>query len=300
MDATFTRSEYENIPNSFQYKEPKEVMKFLSISRGGSSKSKIDLIENNSNNKTFIKTPKKKSCLVETAKDYSSATTAHGLAYIVEEGSSITERLFWTIVVILMLAFCVFTINTIWVDWQENPVVTSLETVALSIEEVDFPAVTICPQGSVNLIMSRILMKQFKSWYKGAKRLEKLSSTEYQDEIFKFFDDTYPGTKDNPTKLAALMTSDNPRTALENNAGSTDEECDPTDNDKNKNEETCPSGFEFVEYTGCVHVAEIMMPYNEAATYCNEKLGSQLLYFDSYDAIESFNKYDLPGMFNNI
>ena len=136
-------------------------------------------------------------------------------------------------------------------------------------------------------------MKQFKSWYKGPKKLEYLTSTEYQDEIFKFFDDTYPGTKDNPTKLAALMTSDDPRTALENNAGSTDEECDPTDSDNNKNKETCPSGFEFVDWIGCVHVADLMMSYEEASAYCNQKSSSELLYFDSWEAIESFNNYEI-------
>ena len=32
--------------------------------------------------------------------------------------------------------------------WQDNPVLTSLHTTGLPISEIDFPAITICGQGS--------------------------------------------------------------------------------------------------------------------------------------------------------
>ena len=253
-----------------------------------------------------IRTPKKKSIFIETAKDFSSSTTAHGLAYIAEEGVLLVERLFWTIVVLLAIAFCIWQVITIWLDWQKNPVVTSLETVALPIEEIEFPAVTICPQGSVNSIMSRVLMRQFKTWYNGKnklKRFDQLSNAERQEEIFKFFDDVYPGTNDDPTKLAALMTSDDPKTAVENNAALQDDKCNSEDGSKSSdqvnkpsNNDICPSDFDFLEYNGCVHMADTMMTYNEAQEYCNQKSSSQLLNFESYKAVEWFNNYESQGI----
>ena len=253
-----------------------------------------------------IRTPKKKSIFIETAKDFFSSTTAHGLAYIVEEGVLLVERVFWAIVVLLAIAFCIWQVITIWLDWQQNPVVTSLETVALPIEEIEFPAVTICPQGSVNSIMSRVLMRQFKAWlqekYNGKRNFDDLSTDEKQEEIFKFFNDTYPGTKDDPTKLAALMTSDDPKTAVENNAVLNDDNCDSKDNTQNtaklnklSSNDICPSGFEFLEYNECIHMADIMMTYKEAREYCKSKSSSQLLYFDSYKAVELFDNYKPKG-----
>ena len=148
-------------------------------------------------------------------------------------------------------------------------------------------------------------MRQFRTWYNGKnklKRLDQLSNAERQQEIFKFFDDVYPGTKDDPTKLAALMTSDDPKTAVENNAALQDDKCDSEDDSKSSDQvnnpssnDICPSDFDFLEYNGCVHMAYIMMTYNEAQEYCNQKSSSQLLHFESYKAVEWFNNYESKG-----
>ena len=35
-------------------------------------------------------------------------------------------------------------------DWQDNPVLTTVSTTAMPISEIEFPAITICGQGSVS------------------------------------------------------------------------------------------------------------------------------------------------------
>ena len=38
--------------------------------------------------------------------------------------------------------------------WQDNPVLTSLHTTGLPISEIDFPAITICGQGSIYEVLN--------------------------------------------------------------------------------------------------------------------------------------------------
>jgi hypothetical protein len=253
-----------------------------------------------------IKTPKKKSFLLETAKDYASSTTAHGLPHIVEEGYSITERVFWTIVVLLAFVFILYQTSNLYTDWQDNPVVTSLDTVALPIEKISFPAVTICPQGSVNSIMSKVLFKQFTEYMKKKQPNRTDITVELMmKEASTFLHDVYPGAKDSPIKLVSLMTSDDPKKTVESKAvlkQDDDSGCDSSEKitdalNKQLSNDSCPSDFEVVVDNGCIHTGGRKMTYNEATDYCNQKSGSELLYFDSYQGIESFQEYQAPGRF---
>ena len=36
-----------------------------------------------------------------------------------------------------------------YIDWQTHPTLNSLETTGLPISDIDFPAITICGQGSI-------------------------------------------------------------------------------------------------------------------------------------------------------
>ena len=99
-----------------------------------------------------------------TSKEFASSTTAHGFAYIVENDRPVVDRLFWGIVVILAISFTIFQMTTLYNQWQDDPVITTLETAALPIENIDFPAITICPQGSINQILSSVLFKQLKEY----------------------------------------------------------------------------------------------------------------------------------------
>ncbi len=57
---------------------------------------------------------------------------------------------------------------TTYNDWIDNPVLTTVKTSALKIENIDFPALTICSQG----VIDDILMSGFYNlFYKYAKQL---------------------------------------------------------------------------------------------------------------------------------
>ena len=65
---------------------------------------------------------------------------------------------------ILAVSFTIFQMTTLYNQWQDDPVITTLETAALPIENIEFTAITICPQGSVNGILSSVLFKQLKEY----------------------------------------------------------------------------------------------------------------------------------------
>ena len=75
--------------------------------------------------------------------EYLEVTTLHGLAYLQKGNASLT-RIFWSIIVIVgfSLAF-VFLYDQI-TDWENNQTITTLESIATPIHQVQFPTVTVC------------------------------------------------------------------------------------------------------------------------------------------------------------
>ena len=231
--------------------------------------------------------------IVDTTKKYSSSTTIHGISYLSSDNVSKLERLLWISIVLLAIFFTTFQVINLYDEWQAKPVITTLDTVALPIKEIEFPAVTICPQGSREEVMDSVLFRQLKEYIQNKTASgTKLAQNEMMDQVEVFLQDVYPGAKGNPTKLAKLMTSNNPEMYVQNEAiFQLEKECDPDSNveivetlNKQLNNDPCPKGFDIVkglEY--CVHKANTEMTYNEASQYCDDLVGSKLFYLDTYE-----------------
>ena len=267
--------------------------------------------------------------MFQTCREYASSTTAHGFSYVVEQGNSVAERILWSIIVVLALMFTTSQMSTLYMEWQNDPVITTLDTVALPIEEVQFPAITICPQGSVHGILDAVLFKQFKEYVsnktrhgytrrKRSKASKSLSGSEDEDvwhlnsaqielEGLNFLRDVYPGAKDKPTKLVSLLTTNDPKKMLENEAliqpNGKNEECDSSENDqivkdlnKQLNKDFCPDNFELVDGIGCLHSSGIDMSYDEADRYCADQDGSNILTFNTYQELKTIQNKEILGM----
>lgn len=263
--------------------------------------------------------------LFQTCRDYAENTTAHGFSYIL---SSVTvgERILWSIVVILALAFTTIQMTTLYMEWQNDPVITTLDTVALPIEEVDFPAVTICPQGSVHGILDAVLFKQFKEYVKNKKNStytrkrrsaatgnSKASGDEWHLdtkqlvlESEQFLADVYPGAKAKPTKLVSLLSTSEPQKMIENEAiiqpNGDEDDCDPSENDRivndlnrNLNNDFCPDGFENTDGIGCIHSSKVRLSYEEAKNYCIDQNGASLMSFETYQELKAIQANKLLG-----
>ena len=73
---------------------------------------------------------------------YLEASSLHGLAYL-QRGNSFLTRLFWSVIVIVGFTLAsVFLYGQI-TDWEKHQTITTLESIATPIQEVQFPTVTV-------------------------------------------------------------------------------------------------------------------------------------------------------------
>ena len=120
--------------------------------------------------------------VVKTLTQYSLSSSLHGIQYVFESGKNLfASRFIWIVIVLaaatigILLSIQVSRLRTndmshfspnfisymyflimihevmlqAYETWQDNPVLTSLHTTGLPISEIDFPAITICGQGSI-------------------------------------------------------------------------------------------------------------------------------------------------------
>ena len=73
---------------------------------------------------------------------YLEASSLHGLAYLNRGNSSLT-RFFWGIIVIGGFSLAVVFLHGQITDWEENQTITTLESIATPIQQVQFPTVTV-------------------------------------------------------------------------------------------------------------------------------------------------------------
>ena len=242
-----------------------------------------------------------------TSQGYASNTTIHGISYLFESRRGV-ESFLWFLVVVVAMMFTILQTTTLYTDWQNEPVITNLDTIAMPIKDIEFPAVTICPQGTINSALDAVLFKQLKE-YIANKSLEtsqrKKRALSVNDDITitedllrKFLKEKYPGAKKKPTKLVKVMTSDDPASTLENEAvllpGLDDEECGKSSVDdyikglQEMNKDACPDGFSMYKDLFCFKMSSSPMNYEAATEYCNSQSRSSLPHLESKVDIDHF------------
>ena len=237
--------------------------------------------------------------LVDTTKQYSSTATIHGLSYLSSDHISIPGRILWAIIVLLAIVSTTFQVVKLYNEWEDHPVVTTLDTIALPIEEIEFPAVTICPQGSRHEIIDSVLFKQFQKFIKRKVYGQKnLTQEESMEQVEEFIKDVYPGAKEKPTMFIKLMTSDNQTLSIQNEAlFQLEELCDPAYNAHVKNasnrklkSDSCPEGFVIAQGSDfCIHAKNTPMTYDEATQCCKGRNGSKILHLESLTELNALN-----------
>ena len=70
------------------------------------------------------------------------SSTIHG-TFLLYESTNIVSRAIWALIILMGIALAILFINWHNDSWQQHPVITSVKQVP--IEEVSFPAITICP-----------------------------------------------------------------------------------------------------------------------------------------------------------
>ena len=102
--------------------------------------------------------------LVGGLKNYASNSTVHGINYVFDENISIFERFIWLVVVCGLGCVAMFLVYESYNNWQDNQVITTLNTVAKPVTELAFPAVTICGTGQHLDTVEKVLLHNFYLW----------------------------------------------------------------------------------------------------------------------------------------
>ena len=99
---------------------------------------------------------RKRGPLTKTLVEYGGSTTIHGLPYILEDGRLLLERVLWVALVTLGTFTSLLLTYRIYTDWDESPILTTVGTTEYDIQQIEYPSITICAQGSVKEIIGEI------------------------------------------------------------------------------------------------------------------------------------------------
>ena len=260
--------------------------------------------------------------LSNTAKEYCSESSIHGIPYLGNFEHSTFARICWLLFVSIALAATSYQVWKIWSEADANPIITTLATISYPIENIDFPAVTLCPQGSVREIVDAVLFHQFEEWLSNEAKVEgkrkkrdinqdpkkfaesnsrlKYNITMENMSLYlkKFLSDVYPGAQEKPTKLISMMTAPDPEEALGNEAILFEkEECDGTSSQNTINAlakrlgDTCPYPFQKTSDGTCLSLNQIRTTYDRADHFCKERGGGR---------VHHLNKYKVQDLLNDI
>ena len=148
--------------------------------------------------------------LLQTAKEYSESCTIHGIAYIFSV-QHVFERVFWIIIVITGIVLATFFSVEAYSAWSDFPLITSVSTTALPIEDIDWPSVTVCNQGRGLGLTDRVYQTQVRRYIKEkGKDIDTMTVPEVREEEIKFMEQNYPGLSIDLPTLIDRMTSNNP------------------------------------------------------------------------------------------
>ena len=73
---------------------------------------------------------------------------------------------------------------TIYKEWQNQPVLTTIGTTGLPIEKIKFPAITICGQGSSKDILNNAMFRQLGTYLASqGKNISEMSEEEVSSKM---------------------------------------------------------------------------------------------------------------------
>ncbi len=70
----------------------------------------------------------------------------HGVQYLAPS-KQILERCLWGVVIVLFSTLSVLVVSSLFQNWEEQPIITTIDTMAYPVQKIPFPAVTVCPNG---------------------------------------------------------------------------------------------------------------------------------------------------------
>ena len=101
--------------------------------------------------------------------EFANATTVHGLAYVFDKTIKAIDTVFWFIAVCFGTGLAIYMSIDAWNEWKSSPVLTSIRSTGLPLQNISFPAITICSQGLIKVSFSGFLLNQISSFLRNFK-----------------------------------------------------------------------------------------------------------------------------------
>ncbi len=135
----------------------------------------------------------KRSAFSKNLHEFADVATTHGVRYALAEDMHWFERSLWTCIVIVATFCAIYASASIFIAWQDSPVLTTIGTMSKDITDMDFPAITLCSQGN-NIKdlphLPYLLPDEWSEFWQGDKAsFEALSSVEKNDVLTAFMVD---------------------------------------------------------------------------------------------------------------
>jgi len=149
--------------------------------------------------------------------DFSESATTHGVYYCFERSAKPISRLFWGLVVLVLLGIAIWLIVSAFITWKNDPMLTTVGTTGLPVTKLPFPAITICGLGTIKETVDKVLVESIVSFYDEKFNLNitddasELSNNEFLAKYgANYTDYAFPGSNLPPQTMAAAMSSENP------------------------------------------------------------------------------------------
>ena len=101
--------------------------------------------------------------------EFANVTTIHGLAYVFDKTIKAIDYIFWFIAVCLGTGLAIYSSIDAWNEWKASPVLTSIRSTGLPLQNISFPAITICSQGLIKVSFSGFLLNKINSFLRNFK-----------------------------------------------------------------------------------------------------------------------------------
>ena len=132
----------------------------------------------------------KHSALGQTVRDYANRSTVHGLGYILDKDLGRGDRVLWIIICLCFASLAVHLTNQAYNNWQDNQVVITLKNTAKPVNQIKFPAVTICSSGLHMDLVETVITDSFLKWHNSSTEPTQANMAEYMAEYFNIRDKT--------------------------------------------------------------------------------------------------------------
>ena len=107
---------------------------------------------------------------------YDIRYVSKGVQYL--SNRPIVTRLLWLILVVLAITGATIFAWNVFTDWQEGRTITSLKTISKSVNQLDFPSVTICKGGQNLQAVREALEREAQKWEEERRGKRSTSSSE--------------------------------------------------------------------------------------------------------------------------